>query len=254
MTKHPRAQPLPAGAVAASALPGTSAPDVPTPSASVTPSTSETPAQPAPEDSAATPGNAATAPVSSTTTVTAVRSGLAATTAESWTAQTAGPVRDVRGHDVALNECASVHDAATWQQQPYLSGAGNPAVLELYIFGTEAAADTAYEQVTSGMSSCQATSRALQSAKHVNTDAAAQQTATAPKAAAFERSWTGVEGLSAAGTQTNHLYLAAAGTSVLVLHFDELGGGSSAAPYDVHQDPNVLSLLTNLLAGPAGTH
>ncbi|MFI9275619.1 hypothetical protein ACIGXM_33670 [Kitasatospora sp. NPDC052896] len=152
-----------------------------------------------------------------------------------------------------MNECASVHGAVTWQQQPYLSSAGNPAVLEIYTFGTEAAADAAYQQIDSGMNSCQATSKSLQSAKHVTADAVSQQTAGATDAAAFERTWTGIEGISAAGKQTNHLYLAAHGTCVLVLHFDELATGSSAAPYDVHQDPNVLSLLTNLLASQAGT-
>jgi hypothetical protein len=190
--------------------------------------------------------------INSTAAVT-VRTSLAADTAESWTAQTAGPVRQVAGHDIELNECAKLHGAATWQQQPYLSSAGNPAVLEIYTFDTEAAANTAYGQVKSGMSSCQATSRALQSAEHGTPDAVSQQTASAPNAAAFDRTWTGVEGVSATGKQTNHLYLAAAGAAVLVLHFDELAQGSSAAPYDVHQDPNVLSLLTNLLAGQAST-
>ncbi|MET9842876.1 hypothetical protein ABZZ01_34725, partial [Streptomyces virginiae] len=183
-----------------------------------------------------------------------VPSDLAAVTAQSWTAQAAGPVRQITGHDIALNECASVHGAATWQQQPYLSSGGNSAVLEIYTFGTEAAVGAAYEGVRSGMSSCQATSRALQSANHLTADAVSRQTVTATDAAAFERTWTGVEGLSAHGAQTNHLYLAAHGTRVLVLHFDELAEGSPAtAPYDTKQDPNVLSLLTNLLARPAGS-
>ncbi|MFE5725141.1 hypothetical protein [Streptomyces erythrochromogenes] len=163
-------------------------------------------------------------------------------------------MRQIAGHDIALNECASVHGAATWQQQPYLSSGGNSAVLEIYTFGTEAGADAAYEGVRSGMGSCQATSRALQSAHRLTDDAVSRQTATAADAVAFERIWTGVEGLSAHGAQTNHLYLAAHGTRVLVLHFDELAEGSpKAAPYDAKQDPNVLSLLTNLLAGPAGS-
>ncbi|MCC9309581.1 hypothetical protein LN042_21305 [Kitasatospora sp. RB6PN24] len=157
------------------------------------------------------------------------------------------------GHDIALNECASVHGATTWQQQPYLSSGGDPAVLEIYTFAGPAAANTAYDRVRSGMSSCQATSRALQSTHHITADAVSQQTADAPGAAAFERTWTGVEGVSAPGKQTNHLYLAAHGTSLLVLHFDELASGSAAVPYDVHQDSNVLSLLTNLPAGQAGT-
>ncbi|MCX4751339.1 hypothetical protein OG455_38560 [Kitasatospora sp. NBC_01287] len=165
-------------------------------------------------------------------------------------------MREVTGHDIELNECATVHGAATWQQQPYLSGSGSPAVLETYTFGTQAAADAAYAQVNSGMSTCQATSRALQSTNHLTLDAVSQQTASATDAAAFERTWTGVEGISAPVEQTNHLYVAAHGMSLLVLHFDELatGQGAPAGPYDAHQDPSVLSLLTNLLAAQVGTH
>ncbi|WP_053705584.1 hypothetical protein [Streptomyces sp. WM6373] len=224
------------------------------PGAAATPSAPGAPAKRAGGNPAAAPGNPATAPALDAATSAKVPSDLAAVTAQSWTAQAAGPVRQITGHDIALNECASVHGAATWQQQPYLSSGGNSAVLEIYTFGTEAAAGAAYEGVRSGMSSCQATSRALQSANHLTADAVSRQTVTATDAAAFERTWTGVEGLSAHGAQTNHLYLAAHGTRVLVLHFDELAEGSPAtAPYDTKQDPNVLSLLTNLLARPAGS-
>ncbi|MFD7910891.1 hypothetical protein ACFV30_09185 [Streptomyces sp. NPDC059752] len=225
------------------------------PSAAATPSAAGTPSKRAAGKPAAPLGNSGTAsPALDPATSAKVPSDLAAVTAQSWTARTPGPVRPITGHDIALNECASVRGAATWQQQPYLSSGGNSAVLEIYTFGTEAAAGAAYEGVRSGMSSCQATSRALQSANRLKADAVARQTATATGAAAFERVWTGVQGISAQGAQTNHLYLAAHGTRVLVLHFDELAGGSpAAAPYDVQQDPNVLSLLTNLLASPAGT-
>ncbi|MFI1154108.1 hypothetical protein [Streptomyces sp. NPDC020817] len=240
----------------ASATPPTPTASTPsaTPSAAATPSASGAPAKRAAGNSAATPRNTVTAPVLDAATSAKVPSDLAAVTAQSWTAQAPGPVRQITGHDIALNECASVHGAATWQQQPYLSSGGNSAVLEIYTFGTEAAAGAAYEGVRSGMSSCQATSRALQSANHLTADAVSLQTVTATDAAAFERAWTGVEGISAHGAQTNHLYLASHDTRVLVLHFDELAEKApAAAPYDVKQDPNVLSLLTHLLAGPAGT-
>ncbi|WP_327382123.1 MULTISPECIES: hypothetical protein [unclassified Streptomyces] len=225
------------------------------PSAAATPSAAGTPSKRAAGKPAAPSGNSGTAaPVLDAATSAKVPADLAAVTAQSWTARTPGPVRPITGHDIALNECASVRGAATWQQQPYLSSGGNSAVLEIYTFGAEAAAGAAYEGVRSGMSSCQATSRALQSANGLKADTVARQTATATGAAAFERVWTGVQGISAQGAQTNHLYLAAHGTRVLVLHFDELAGGfPAAAPYDVQQDPNVLSLLTNLLASPAGT-
>ncbi|WKD31483.1 hypothetical protein [Streptomyces xanthophaeus] len=225
-----------------------------TPGAAATPSAAGPPTKRAAGKPAGTSGNSVTAPALDPATSAKVPSDLAAVTAQSWTAQAPGPVRQIAGHDIALNECANVHGAATWQQQPYLSSGGNSAVLEIYTFGTEAAAGAAYEGVRSGMSSCQATSRALQSANRLKADAVSRQTATATDAAAFERIWTGVQGISAHGAQTNHLYLAAHDTRVLVLHFDELAEGSpAAAPYDAKQDPNVLSLLTNLLAVPAGT-
>ncbi|MCX4807146.1 hypothetical protein OG594_36980 [Streptomyces sp. NBC_01214] len=224
------------------------------PSAAATPSAAGTPAKRAAGKPAAPSDNNVAAPALDPAASAKVPSDLAAVTAQSWTARAPGPVRPITGHDIALNECVSVRGAATWQQQPYLSSGGNSAVLEIYTFGTEAAAAAAYEGVRSGMSSCQATSRALQSANRVKADAVARQTATATDAAAFERVWTGVQGTSAQGAQTNHLYPAARGTRVLVLHFDDLAGGSpAAAPYDTQQDPNVLSLLTNLLASPAGT-
>jgi hypothetical protein len=175
--------------------------------------------------------------------------------AESWNAQAPGSVRQLAGHSVELNECASVAGASTWQQQPYSSSGGNSAILEIYTFGTAAAAQSAFEAVDAGMGSCQATSRALQTANQVKPDAVCSQTASAGGAVAFERTWTGVGGISAAGPQINHLYLAESGTTLLVLHFDEFSaGGGTAGEYDVHDDPSVLTMLTGLLAhGPAGS-
>jgi hypothetical protein len=170
-------------------------------------------------------------------------------TAESWAPQTAGPVQDVTGHDVELNECATVHGASTWQQQAYLSSGGNSAILETYVFPAAADAQAAYSAVVSGMQSCQATSRALQTANGITPDAVTKQTASATDAVAFERTWTGVQGVSAGGPQTNHLYVAERGNTVLVLHFDELAAGTTAAPYDVRDDPAVLSMLNAALAG-----
>ena len=223
------------------------------PPVSATRSAAPAPTEPTGADSAAPSRSAVAAPAINPTTAATVRTSLATYTAESWTAQTAGPVRQVTGHDITLNECASVHGATTWQQQPYLSSGGNSAVLEIYTFGTGAEASAAYAKVHAGMSSCQATSRALQSAQHVTADAVVRQTAAAADAVAFERTWTGVQGISAAGKQTNHLYVAAHGTCVLILHFDELASGSPSGRYDVRQDPHVLSLLTNLLASQVGS-
>jgi hypothetical protein len=174
-------------------------------------------------------------------------SRLAAYTAESWTAEAAGPIRNVAGHDIELNECATVDGASTWQQQPYASSGGNSAILETYTFSTASGAQSAFAKALSGMNGCQATSRALQTANHVTADAVTRQTANAANAAAYERTWTGFRGISAAGPQTNHLYLAGRGTTVLILHFDELPG-SKAKPYDVRSDPSVLTMLLGLLA------
>jgi hypothetical protein len=175
--------------------------------------------------------------------------------AESWTAQAPGPVRAVTGHTVELNECAGVAGASTWQQQPYLSRSGNPAILEIYTFDSAARARAAFDAAGSGMGSCQAASRALQRANHITPDAVCRQTASAAGAVAFERTWTGVEGMSAAGPQINHLYLAVRGPTLLALHFDELpASGGAARRYDVHADPSVLTMLTGLLAHePAGS-
>jgi hypothetical protein len=173
-------------------------------------------------------------------------SRLAAYTAESWTAEAAGPVRNVAGHDIELNECASIDGASTWQQQPYASSGGNSAILETYTFSSANSALSAFTKALSGMHDCQATSRALQIASHITGNAVVRQTASSENAAAFERIWTGVQGISAAGPQTNHLYLAVRGTSVLILHFDELPG-SKAKPYDVRSDPSVLAMLAGLL-------
>ncbi|WP_188298340.1 hypothetical protein [Streptomyces sp. CBMA156] len=231
-----------------------SAAPVPSASSRVTSSgTNTAPDKPAAESSAEAPRSDAAKPALDTSTAVTVGSDLGTYTAQSWTAKAPGPVREVTGHDITLNECANVHGAATWQQQPYLSSGGNPAVLETYTFGTAAGASAAYQGIHSGMSACQATSRTLQTTNHLTADALSHQTAGAEDTAAFARSWSGVAGISAPGSQTNHLFLATRGTSVLVLHFDELAKDSPASgPYDVRQDPNVLSLLTNLLATQAG--
>lgn len=143
--------------------------------------------------------------------------------------------------------------ASTWQQQPYSSSGGNSAILEIYTFGTSAAAQSAFEAVDSGMGSCQATSRALQTAGHIRPDAVCTQTASASGAAAFERTWTGVAGISAGGPQINHLYVAERGETLLVLHFDEfLTSGNTASRYDVSTDVSVLAMLTTTLAAAAG--
>jgi hypothetical protein len=174
---------------------------------------------------------------------------LPAFKAESWVAQAPGPVLTVIGHDIGLNECASIDGATTWQQQGYKSSGGNSAILETYTFKSATAARAADTGVLAGMRHCQSTSRALQAANHIRADAVCTETAHAAHAAAFERTWTGVAGMSAAGPQINHLYIALKSTTILILHFDELNTSArSAGTYSVRNDPAVLNMLTGLLA------
>lgn len=187
--------------------------------------------------------------VSKTAQLVAAPAQLPAFKAESWVAQAPGPVLAVTGHDIGLNECASVDGATTWQQQGYKSSGGSSAILETYTFKSAAVATAADTGVLSGMQRCQSTSRALQTANHITADAVCAETAHTARAEAFERTWTGVQGISAAGPQINHLYIALRGSTILILHFDELNTrGSSAGTYSVRNDPAVLTMLTGLLA------
>src|ERR1700733_9035934 len=236
-------QALPAGAGTVSARSAaTTAP--PASSASATGSTATAAATTQPSPSAAP---SQTQPGSANPALPVAPSQLPAFNVEAWTAQKTGPVEHVTGHNIGLNECATVHGAATWQQQPYVSSSGgDSAIFETYTFGTAAAARSAYAAASAGMTSCQATSRALQVAAHITADAVSRQTTSATDAAAFERAWTGVGGVSASGAQINHLYLAVRGTTLVVLHFDEFG--KNPAPYDVGNDPAVLATLAGVLS------
>jgi hypothetical protein len=236
-----QALPASAGTVSARSAAPTTA--VPAPSASATGSSAAAAPATQPSPGAAPSG---TQPGSANSALPLAPSQLPAFNVEAWTAQKAGPVDHVTGHNIGLNECASVHGAATWQQQPYVSSSGgDSAIFETFTFGTSAAAQSAYAAASAGMKSCQATSRALQVGAHVTPDAVSRQTASTSDAAGFERTWTGVGGVSAYGAQTNHLYLAVRGTKLVVLHFDEFG--KDPAAYDVGNDPAVLATLIAVL-------
>ena len=236
-----QALPASAGTVSARSAAPTTAPPAPSASATGSTATAAATTQPSPSvaPSQSQPGSANPA-------LPLAPSQLPAFNIEAWTAQKAGPVEHVTGHNIGLNECATVHGAATWQQQPYVSSSGgDPAIFETFTFGTPAAARSAYAAATAGMKSCQATSRALQVAAHITPDAVSHQTASATDAASFERVWTGVGGISADVPQTDHLYLATRGTTLVVLHFDEFG--KDPAPYDVRNDPAVLATFIGVL-------
>lgn len=173
---------------------------------------------------------------------------LPAVTAEKWKAVGTPSTRDVAGHDIGENECAKVDNASTWTQQGFSGGDGeNAAIQDTFTFTSAAAAQAAYQNVVTGMDSCQQTSRTLQAQNKTTVDASVTKTATRPDADAWKRTWTGVMGMSAQGPQTNHLYLAVNGTRLIVLQFSEFPG--HAAPYDAAADPQVLAMLDAALTG-----
>jgi len=167
---------------------------------------------------------------------------LPAAAAEQWTPIGEPNTRTITGHDIRENECALVHGARTWSQQGFSGDSGQTAaVQDTFTFGRRSEAQTAYQGVATAMAHCQATTRSLQSANHTPPNAVVRQTAKLASSIAWERTWTGVMGISAEGPQTNHLYLAVSGAVLIVLQFTEFPG--HAAPYDVARDPQVLAML-----------
>jgi len=195
-----------------------------------------------------TAGSSSAAPVpSSTSAGQAQRAQLAASqlpalAAEKWTAVGAPSTRAIAGHDIGENECVKVDGADTWSQQAFSGGDGqNVAIQDTFVFGSAANASSAYQVLVSGMGACQQTTRALQAANKVSVNARVTETASRSDEAAWERTWTGVMGMSADGPQTNHLYVAVDGARLIVLQFTEFPG--QAAAYNVSADPSVLSML-----------
>jgi hypothetical protein len=167
--------------------------------------------------------------------------------AERWVPVGTQNTRILGGHDIGENECAKVDGAESWTQQAFSGGGGqNVAVQDTFTFANAGAAQAAYQNVVTGMRACQQATRALQASNNVPVDATVTDTASQVEAAAWKRSWTGVMGMSAAGPQTNHLYMAFAGTSLIVLQFTEFPGHAST--YDVTADPGVLSIIEAVLA------
>ncbi|MFB7465028.1 hypothetical protein ACFCZ1_16280 [Streptomyces sp. NPDC056224] len=144
--------------------------------------------------------------------------------------------------DFQLNECVSVPGATNWRQQGFISSHKTPAIQNSLSFKDEAAAKTAYQRVLDGMNSCAQTSQALQKQYKLSPDAAVQQTATIDNGRGWSRRWNGVQGISAPGAQTNHIYVVQRGAVLTLLTFDEW---DSAAPssYDPRSDASVLAML-----------
>jgi hypothetical protein len=172
---------------------------------------------------------------------------LPAANTEKWTPVGEPATRTVTGHDIRENECASVGGATTWIQQGFSGDGGQTAAIQdTFVFGSSAAAHAAYQHMATSMAHCQATTRAYQKANHTPANAVVRQTASLARAIAWERTWTGVMGISAEGPQTNHIYLAVGGPVLIVLEFTEFPGRS--VPYDVAHDPQVLAMLGAELA------
>lgn len=191
----------------------------------------------------------ATAPVtpSATRSAALAPSQLPAFAGERWEPAGALSVRTVSGHAVTENECADVAGATVWTQQGFSGGDGkNPAIEDAFDFPDAAAAQQAYARLTAAMADCQATTRAYQSKNSVTPDAVVEQTAALPHALAWARTWTGVEGMSAEGAQTNHIYAATTGSRLIVLQFTEFPGGT--APYAISGDPQTLAMLAGKTA------
>ncbi|WP_280665510.1 MULTISPECIES: hypothetical protein [unclassified Kitasatospora] len=147
---------------------------------------------------------------------------------------------------IQLNECASVAGATSWQQQAYISVYRTPAEQDVFTFHDAPAAKAAYQDLLARMGACQSQSRALQAKSHLADDATVAATATTAQGTAWSRKWTGVEGISAAGPQTNHLYAVQQGASLAIVHFDEWAG-TQAAPYDTRADQDVLTAVAGQL-------
>ena len=212
-------------------------------SASAPSTAPSTPAAPS-ASKASRPTAAATGPVAP---LQLAASQLPAVQAERWTAVATANTRTIAGHDIAENECAKVVGATTWTQQGFLGGDGqDPAAQDTFTFPNAASAHNAFTAFTSVMAACQATTRALQSSNQVAPDAVVRQTAVTSSATAWQRTWTGVMGMSAAAPQTNHYYLAVRGTRLIVLQFTEFSGQATA--YDPAADPQVLAMLVTDLA------
>lgn len=163
-------------------------------------------------------------------------------TAQKWK-ELAPPSTRQPGPEFQLNECVTVRGATGWQQQGFISAHKTPAVQDSLGFPDAASARAAYRAVLTGMKDCEATSRALQKRYGLAADARVRQTATAGEAAAWSRTWTAVQGLSAPGAQANHIYAVRRGSVLVLLHFDEW---DFAAPrsYDPKGDADVLAGLT----------
>jgi hypothetical protein len=195
---------------------------------------------------AATPPTtgAATAPVSA---VRLTAAQLPDGAVEKWQPIAPANTQTVTGRTIQINECATVHGAATWQQLAYASTFQTPAEQDLFVFPSSDAAHAAKLSLETQMGDCQSQSRALQAKNKITVDAQVSRTAASRTGDAWSRQWTGVEGLSAAGPQTDHLYAVQVGDTLAVIHFDQWAS-AHPAPYSTRADLSLLTAVTRQLS------
>lgn len=158
------------------------------------------------------------------------------------------PMGDVKSlplsGDFQLNECVTVQKTTDWKQQGFLGSSRETiAVQDTLTFPDEATAASAYREIAKAMENCQATSRALQQQNALPQDATVRETAATDAGAAWQRRWTGVQGLSSPGDQANHVYAVQRGSVLALLHFDEVASPGTAPSYDFRGDATVLRTL-----------
>lgn len=203
------------------------------------PATSDTPVAP-PKPAAPA------APVANTARGTLNPVQLPGDTALSWRVQPAPQTHPVV-QDVQLNECLTVHGATTWKQQIYRSAYDAPAGQDTFVFPTAAAADAAYRALLDGMNGCATHSRELQAAAKLPTDTAVTPTGQTATGAAWSRAWTGAGGISAPGSQTNHIYLVHHDAVVTALQITEFPTVTPTHAVDTTKDAAVLDALASNL-------
>jgi hypothetical protein len=214
------------------------------PSDTVPPPTSQTASSPA--ASPAPPTRSSASKSGSTAPLAVSANQLPGYATQSW--QPIAPAQNQPvGHDIALNECLTVKSATTWQQQGYASSHDTPAVQDTFVFADSAAASGAYQSLLTAMGGCQTQSRGLQTKAGLTADAKVTQTAQTTTGAAWARPWTAAGGISAAGPQTNHLYLAYRGAVLTAVQITEIPGKSPANGIDTSADAAVLATLTTNL-------
>ncbi|MEX0170462.1 hypothetical protein [Streptomyces sp. LMG1-1-1.1] len=236
----------PAPAAAPATASPTAAPTTaPAPSRTPAPTRTATPPRAsAPAETAAPPGGATGRPTAGSTAPAPLKPAeLPDGDRRRW--KPMGEVKSLPlSGDFQLNECVSIAKATAWHQQGFLGETRDTlAVQDTLTFPDEATAAAAYRTTVAAMKDCQATSRELQKKNALPQDATVRQTAKSADGTAWQRRWTGVQGMSSPGDQANHVYAVLRGDVLALLHYDEVASASAAPSYDLRGDTAVLRTL-----------